>query len=175
MSNQYIYNNYQQYSPNLTHSNMDNTSPTFNSINYISPGGSNGTSSLSTSAGSFNSSTSSSSYQSLQSSGNPNGSNYSFHTPRLRYYLSKSFDIEDDLEFCPDIPENCNSSPNIKKFNPYTASVFSPSQENQGGSPSQANAQSPRVHTPRIKKPLEIVNPQTKMRMSSPAGNTATH
>lgn len=170
MSNQYIYNNYQQYSPNLAHTNMDNTSPTFNNINYISPGGSNGTLSLSTSAGSFVSS--SSSYQSLQSSGNQSGANYSLHTPRLRYYLSKSFDIEDDLEFCPDIPETYNSSPTIKKFNPYTASVFSPSQENPTGSPSQAAAQSPRVHTPRIKKPLEIVNPQTKMRVSSPANAT---
>jgi hypothetical protein len=36
-------------------------------------------------------------------------------------------------------------------------------------SPMNSGAQSPRVHTPRIKKPLEIVNPQTKMRVSSPA------
>lgn len=86
------------------------------------------------------------------SSTSSSSSNYSHHNPRVRYYLSKSFDIEDDLEFCPDIPDS--NSQQTKKFNPYTATTFSPSQE----------AVSPRVHTPRIKKALEIVNP--KMRAS---------
>lgn len=84
------------------------------------------------------------------SSAASSASNYSLHNPRVRYYLSKSFDIEDDLEFCPDIPEN--SAQQVKKFNPYTATSFSPSQE----------APSPRVHTPRIKKALEIVNPKLR-------------
>jgi hypothetical protein len=81
-------------------------------------------------------------------------SSYSHHNPRIRYYLSKSFDIEDDLEFCPDIPDN--NCQQIKKFNPYTATTFSPSQESV----------SPRVHTPRIKKALEIINPKLR---ASPA------
>ncbi|KAK6198570.1 uncharacterized protein RJT21DRAFT_115527 [Scheffersomyces amazonensis] len=202
MSNQYIYNNYQQYSPNLPHPVINsngggvgpsinpNTSPTAASLTYISPPQSSNNSLLSSSTTS--STTSGSSITSLNqqqqaglNSGLPS-SNYSFHTPRLRYYLSKSFDIEDDLEFCPEISESYNTSPTIKKFNPYTATVFSPSQEIHGSSgqhssnsstssqqssslPTSAMSTSPRVHTPRIKKPLEIINPQTKMRVGSPA------
>lgn len=174
MSNPYIYNNYQQssYSPPLQNGSLNNTSPTFNYVGANN--GSLDSSSTTSSLGSSLSSTTSS-----MSSSAP--SNYSFHTPRLRYYLSKSFDIEDDLEFCPDIPENlpaglyhANYSPPQKKFNPYTASVFSPTATHGGmaindhpSSPSTPN--SPRVHTPRIKKPLEIVNPQTKLRVGSPA------
>ena len=47
---------------------------------------------------------------------------YSFDNPRFRYYLLKLFDIEDDMEFCPDIPEMLAP----KKFNPYTAATFLP-------------------------------------------------
>lgn len=138
-----------QYSPPISQGliNNTNTSPTFN---YDSLG-----SSVST-------------VSSLSSS-------YSFHNPRLRYYLSKSFDIEDDLEFCPEIPEwNSGASPNVKKFNPYTASVFSPGttgahMNNEQISPITNQPQSPRVNTPRIRKPIEIINPQTKMRVGSPA------
>lgn len=114
---------------------------------------------------------------------------YSFHVPRLRYFLSKSFEIEDDLEFCPAIPENFNQlqlqlllqlnttqvSPQPKKFNPYTASVFSPTssaKESVTSSTPPTSATSPRVHTPRIRKPIEIINPQTRMRISSPALST---
>lgn len=175
MSNQYIYNSYQQYSPNVAHNSLAvlpnaNTSPTSN-LAYMSPPGS-GNSSL---AGSLSSSaTSSTSSSGLGAASSLAASNYSFHTPRLRYYLSKLFDVEDDLEFCPDIPDSLNTSPTIKKFNPYTASVFSPSQELNGTSSVSSNSSSnasssPRVHTPRIKKPLEIINPQTKMRVGSPA------
>ncbi|ODV81078.1 uncharacterized protein CANTADRAFT_46568 [Suhomyces tanzawaensis NRRL Y-17324] len=166
MSNQYVYNNY-QYSPSMGYAslssmnaganggnNSNNTSPLFNNLNYVSP----------TSTSSSMMSTSNGSGSSATSSASTGGSNYSFHTPRLRYYLSKSFDIEDDMEFCPDIPEQqYSSSPNSKKFNPYTASVFSPSQE------APPSTSSPRVHTPRLKKPLEIIHPQTKLRVGSPA------
>lgn len=100
-------------------------------------------------------------------------SNYSLHSSRARYYLSKSFDIEDDLEFCPDIPET--HAYNGKRFNPYTASIFSPSQESVDPSSPQSPAivsVAPRAHTPhtpRTKKALDIVNPQTRMRVASPS------
>lgn len=100
-------------------------------------------------------------------------SNYSVRSSRNRYYLSKSFDLEDDLEFCPDIPETGTS--HVKKFNPYTASVFSPSQEFQHTSRPQSpplSGVAPRAHTPhtpRTRKALEIVNPQTRMRVLSPS------
>lgn len=122
-----------------------NTSPTFNSSSYgsVDSTGSSGMGSLSLLSG-----------------------NYSFHNARMRCYLSKSFDIEDDMEFCPDIPEpHTGNSPPMKKFNPHTAASFSPTtQPEQHSSP-----QSPRVTTPRLKKPLEIINPQTRMRVGSPA------
>jgi len=67
----------------------------------------------------------------------------------------------------------------MKKFNPYTCTSFSPSQELshhnvslQGSAVSGsggAGTNSPRASTPRIKKALEIINPQTKMRVGSPA------
>lgn len=150
-----------QYSPPISNgmmmnynngagSNNTNVSPTFTNLNYDSLG-----SSVST-------------VSSMSSS-------YSFHNPRLRYYLSKSFDIEDDMEFCPEIPDwNNGTSPSTKKFNPYTASVFSPgstgvSMNNDQISPITNPPHSPRVNTPRIRKPIEIINPQTKMRVGSPA------
>lgn len=107
----------------------------------------------------------------LGSSVSSMSSGYSYHNPRLRYYLSKSFDIEDDLEFCPDINSDhfSQSSPTIKKFNPYTASVFSPTSTPDQPSPRNDTLQSPRVSTPRLRKPIEIINPQTKMRVASPA------
>lgn len=161
MSNQYIYNSYQGgYLPLLQNGALShnsgslgmNTSPTFAQVAA-------GTDSVGSSLGL--------SLLSLFSS------NYSFHTPRLRYYLLKLFDIEDDLEFCPDIPENWHHSPSGKKFNPYTASVFlptlTPEQTTAPISPVGQAPVSPRVHTPRIKKPLEIVNPQLKLRVASPA------
>lgn len=148
MPNQYMYDSYQQYSPPLADGQIS-TSPTFSSVAYL-----NGSSNSAGSTGSSTVSTSSSS-----------GVNYSLHNPRLRYYLSKSFDAEDDLEFCPDIPEYSSNSPTIKKFNPYTASVFSPTAITELP---PTNIQTPRVRTP-LKKPIEIVNPHTKMRIGSPA------
>lgn len=164
MSNQYMFRGYQpQYSPSVPNGNLNKASPTFNSASYITPG------SMESSSNSISSAPSSS------------GSSYSYHTPRLRYYLLKSFDIEDDMEFCPEISELSSSSPPIKRFNPYTATVFSPTSQVDGGSGLGADPstpmgnlpQSPRTHTPRIKKPLEIINPQTKMRVGSPI--TASH
>lgn len=112
-----------------------------------------------------------SSLMSGPSSASTISSNFSFLTSRNRYYLSKSFDIEDDLEFCPEIPESQFNG--IKKFNPYTASVFSPSQDSVHLSrPESPNAnfssRSHTPHTPRTNKALEIVNPQTRMRVASP-------
>lgn len=146
MSNPYVFNSY-QYSPSHQNGLLNNTSPTFSNLLYVQG--------ASSSAGSDTSLTS--------SLGSLLTSNYSFHNPRLRYYLSKLFDIEDDLEFCPEIPEHSH----IKKFNPYTASVFSPTSQDVTLSPGADTPTSPRVHTPRIKKPLEIINPQTKMRVTS--------
>ncbi|GMG48768.1 unnamed protein product [Ambrosiozyma monospora] len=113
---------------------------------------------------------------------------------------SKGFEIDDDLEFCPDVIHGHN------KFNAFTSSpVFSPQ-----GSPSSSNnvpltpnamvatttysnsntnanasslssssspkgvvspvhsSGSPRAHTPRVRKVLQIVNPHTGMRIGSP-------
>lgn len=153
MSNPYIFNNYQQYSPQLLETQMNNISPTFHNLQYLSGSVGSATGSLSST-----------------SSASSSSSNYSLHNPRMRYYLSKSFDLEDDLEFCPEIPENLpfSSSPTFKKFNPYTASVFSPTlQPVDLALPNVPS--SPRVSTPRIKKPIEIVNPHTKVRVGSPA------
>ncbi|CAK9437573.1 uncharacterized protein LODBEIA_P19510 [Lodderomyces beijingensis] len=202
---------------NNTNNNINNTSP-LNNLSYLTPPGtSSNTASLSSSL----SSTTSSMFGPTLSNtlAGSSSSSYSFHTPRLRYYLSKSFDIEDDLEFCPEIPTDHlhgyghgipgghggslfgvggNNSPSLKKFNPYTATVFSPSHEisqqqqqqqqlqsqlqsqqqlhsqsrqaqQQQQQPQLSKQQSPRVVTPRIRKPLEIINPHTKMRVGSPA------
>ncbi|KAM9927172.1 hypothetical protein OXX59_002714 [Metschnikowia pulcherrima] len=148
MSNPYAYpGSYQQYSPPPSEGQM-NTSPIFHNMAYVS--GSNGAT-LSSSASSTTSSVT---------------SNYSLHNPRLRYYLSKSFDAEDDLEFCPEIPDFAGT----KKFNPYTASVFSPTGvAAETSSPQPTSQQGTRVQTPRGKKIIEIVNPHTKVRVGSAA------
>lgn len=193
MSNPYIYNNYQQtYSPSLQQVQTNSgaggngsSSPTFHNLNYIHHQHHpqlNGISIPENANLNSNSNSASSTTSSVGSSysNSTNATNYSFSNPRLRYYLSKSFDIEDDLEFCPDIPDHYSqSSPPLKKFNPYTASVFSPQQSSAESqtinlSPVTQNtatvgSNSPRAHTSRIKKPLEIINPQTKMRVGSPA------
>lgn len=148
MPNPYVYNSYQQYSPPLAEGQIS-ASPTFPGVAYL-----NG-----------NANSAGSTVSSISSASSGVGPNYSLHNPRLRYYLSKSFDAEDDLEFCPDIPEYSAGSPTIKKFNPYTASVFSPTAIAELLS---SNSQTPRVRTP-LKKPIEIVNPHTKMRVGSPA------
>ncbi|CCG22955.1 hypothetical protein CORT_0D01070 [Candida orthopsilosis Co 90-125] len=187
MASQYTYNKYYQHSPSMgsaqpnsigmgsnntastNTSSANNTSP-LNNLAYLTPPGS--------ASNSLSSSLSSTGSSSLFGSNVSNtSSTYSFHNPRLRYYLSKSFDIEDDLEFCPEIVDHGVHSPNVKKFNPYTSTSFSPSQElpqhniHQQSSSSGAGTNSPRVSTPRIKKALEIINPQTKMRVGSPAAS----
>lgn len=154
MSNPYMFNSYQQYSPQMNNAQM-NTSPTFANLQYH---------------GGSAHSTTSSSLSSSSSAASSVTSNYSLHNSRLRYYLSKSFDAEDDMEFCPDIPESFNSN-HIKKFNPYTASVFAPSAHpgEAPALPTASSAESPRTNTPRTRKPVEIVNPHTKVRIGSPA------
>lgn len=107
MPNQYVYNSYQQlYSPSIPNGSLNvvGTSPTFTNMNYNAPNSAESSASSTTS--------------SMGSSVTSNSSNYSFHTPRLRYYLSKSFDIEDDMEFCPDIPEIAGNSPQPKDLIP---------------------------------------------------------
>ncbi|KAG5420813.1 hypothetical protein I9W82_002694 [Candida metapsilosis] len=180
MASQYTYNKYYQHSsPSMGHAQPNNTmgfggnnvassknnsacntSP-LNNLSYLTPPGS--------ASNSLSSSLSSTGSTSLFGSSLSNtSSTYSFHNPRLRYYMSKSFDIEDDLEFCPETVDH-------KRFNPYTSTSFSPSQElpQHSAAPqssiSGSGTQSPRVSTPRIKKALEIVNPQTRMRVGSPA------
>lgn len=153
-----MYNTYQQYSPQMANSGLT-TSPTFQNMHYV--------------GGSANSATSSS----VSSSSNSSSfaSNYSLHNSRLRYYMSKSFDAEDDMEFCPDIPETLpfsSQSPQFKKFNPYTATVFSPTthvSSDAPSSPANGSNHSPRFQPNRLRKPIEIVNPHTKVRIASPA------
>lgn len=175
MPNQYHFG-YQLYSPPVANGLQLNTNSNNNdNSNYVSHLASSPTfhSTYPDNASSTSSTSSSLGLLSLYLNGSSGASSYSYQNPRLRYYMSKSFDIEDDLEFCPDIPENFENSPPAKKFNPYTASVFLP-QEVYGaapGSPVTNRPQSPRLRTPRIKKPLEIINPQTKLRVASASIN----
>ena len=106
----------------------------------------------------------------LLNSNSSSGLNFLYHNPRVRYYLLKSFDLEDDLEFCPEIPEHYDINNTIKKFNPYTATVFLPKEAygNVPGSPVVPSLL-PRPRTPRIKKAIEIVNPHTKSKIGSSA------
>lgn len=86
--------------------------------------------------------------------------------------LGKGFDIEDDMEFCPEITEKLPEESSGLKFNPYTSSTFSPKTSPQPiSSPlvKGENISSPRTMTPRTKKVLDIVNPATGMRVASPA------
>lgn len=97
-----MYNNFQYLPP--AEGSMNMALPTFHNMQYLSGSASSTASTMLTSS---------------------SVSNYLLQNPRMRYYLSKLFDIEDDLEFCPDIPE-MQTSPTIRKFNPYTAALFSP-------------------------------------------------
>ncbi|OUM55292.1 hypothetical protein BVG19_g4800 [[Candida] boidinii] len=60
---------------------------------------------------------------------NNSSSNLSINT-RARFMCSKGFELEDDIEFCPDIQLNIiasnNNNNNNGKFNPYTSITFSP-------------------------------------------------
>ncbi|CAM9021513.1 unnamed protein product [Wickerhamomyces anomalus] len=100
----------------------------------------------------------------------------SLYSTRARFNASKGFDLEDDLEFCPEIHEH--HTVQHHRFNPYTSHTFSPQ-----NSPSASSAHTtspvtkkdlgqsdtPKVITPRAKKVLEIVNPATGLRVASPA------
>lgn len=125
-----------------------------------------------------------------------NGSSFASSSPvssvsssfsRQKYLSSKGFDIEDDLEFCPEILPIHHSPGGGVKFNPYTSMTFSPISPTTDNattvvSPSSQIAStvkktpvqdrsltlSPRIHTPRIKKPLEIINPLTGSKVDSP-------
>lgn len=107
----------------------------------------------------------------------PNLNFASLYSTRARFNASKGFDLEDDLEFCPEIHEH--HTVQHHKFNPYTSHTFSPQ-----ASPSTPSAHTtspitkkdinagndgPKVITPRAKKVLDIVNPATGLRVSSPA------
>jgi hypothetical protein len=136
------------------------------------------------------------------------------YSNRARFNASKGFELEDDLEFCPEIQEpflysrhnhssgttatsgSSGSNFTHHRFNPYTSTSYSPqasptltahSNSNNNTSPiskvagnhhstpntrilaSPGDKSSPKVITPRAKKVLEIVNPVTGLRVSSPA------
>lgn len=156
---------YQQYVPQHSDSQQSNVSPTFQNLHYWSEHQTATTPNQN--ATSISNAPGPSLVTSSTSSSSSAPSNYSLHNPRLRYYLSKSFDAEDDMEFCPEISDNFAASLNTRKFNPYTAAMFLPTSLQEPPSPSQATP--PRVLTPRIRKPIEIVNP--KHRMGSPVVN----
>ncbi|KAI5961850.1 uncharacterized protein KGF55_003821 [Candida pseudojiufengensis] len=153
---------------NNSNTYYQNTSP-LNNISYITPPSSSSTnSSLSSSLGS-NLSDGILSQQLQQQQSNNLSNNYSFNysSSSLRYYASKSF--EDDDLFLPQIKNHSTTS---SKFNPYSSKTFSPSEHHQNLNNSTSGSHhietSPRVTTPRIKKPLEIINPHTKLRIGSP-------
>lgn len=121
-----------------------------------------------------------------------------YNTQRSRFQAAKGFDIEDDMEFCPEIheflshnhPSTASSATASNfthhRFNPYTSSPFSPQvsptsttaltvsppsakmgSSNLSSTPKQ-EATSYKNLTPRSKKVLEIVNPVTGLRVTSP-------
>lgn len=114
--------------------------------------------------------------------GSPSLNFTSLYSNRARFNVSKGFELEDDLEFCPEIHEIRNNHFTHHKFNPYTTTTYSPqvspTLSNNNASPTtktttpinkNVSPASPRVITPRAKKVLEIVNPVTGLRVSSPA------
>ncbi|CCH44431.1 hypothetical protein BN7_3995 [Wickerhamomyces ciferrii] len=116
-------------------------------------------------------------YPTPRASNSPNLNFASLYSSRARFHASKGFDLEDDLEFCPEIHEH--HAVQHHRFNPYTSHTFSPK-----NSPSTiavdttspitrkdytTTNESPKNITPRAKKVLEIVNPATGLRVSSPA------
>ncbi|QPG75578.1 hypothetical protein FOA43_002935 [Brettanomyces nanus] len=107
------------------------------------------------------SSASSSGYQSLALSSPQSSLSSLYSSHRTRFMSSKGFELEDDIEFCPQIVNFANHSPVQTHSSNIKNSVFmSPS------SPS-THQRSPRVHTPRVRKALDIVNPHTGMRIES--------
>ncbi|KAH3661185.1 hypothetical protein OGAPHI_006592 [Ogataea philodendri] len=116
-----------------------------------------------------NSSTASSTYQSLLLSSPQTSVASLYSTQRARFMSSKGFDLEDDMEFCPEIVHVSGKS----KFNPYTSQTFSPHTSPEALPHAQTSPQSPSVSsmtprpsTPRVKKVLEIVNPHTGVKIS---------
>ncbi|CEP22529.1 unnamed protein product [Cyberlindnera jadinii] len=106
------------------------------------------------------------SYPTPRSNGSPSLNFASLYSNRNRLSASKGFELEDDLEFCPEIQYSpSQQSYTHHKFNPYTSTSFSPTV-----SPTSQNAttNSPKTITPRAKKVLEIVNPVTGLRVGSP-------
>lgn len=154
-----------------------------------------------------------SNYQSLALSSENSSLNSLYSIQRTRFMCSKGFELEDDIEFCPEIVQTpLLSSPN-DKFNIYNSAPFTPqtSPSSNEISPQLSNSitttatttannsnsnlkptlnysksfngiitnsqnrplspnptSSPRSHTPRVKKVLEIVNPHTGMKIGSP-------
>lgn len=112
-------------------------------------------------------------YPTPRSSGSPTLNFASLYSNRARLSASKGFDVEDDMEFCPEIPQS--QAYTHHKFNPYTSTSFSPTvsptaQPATTNSPKgDAMHMSPRAGTPRAKKVIEIVNPVTGLKVGSPS------
>ncbi|VEU24034.1 DEKNAAC105187 [Brettanomyces naardenensis] len=129
------------------------------------------------------SSASSSGYQSLTLSSPQSSLSSLYSTHRARFMSSKGFELEDDIEFCPDIMNLANASSNSSNSStPQTSPTQDQASPASSGSvphsgtayygsiqfKSQAvGASLPRVHTPRVRKTLDIVNPHTGMRIES--------
>lgn len=124
------------------------------------------------------SSTSSSGYQSQAGFSSPESSLSSLYTTsRARFMCSKGFELEDDIEFCPKIVDletlgasndsayNSTHSPQ-EKPHPFMDSSFN---RTYYASKIRATSEttSANVSTPRIRKPLEIVDPHTGMKIES--------
>lgn len=106
----------------------------------------------------------------------PNLNFASLYSTRARFNASKGFDLEDDLEFCPEIHEH--HTVQHHRFNPYKSHAFSPQNSPSSSSVHTTSpvtkkdygpSDAPKVITPRAKKVIEIVNPATGLRVSSPA------
>ncbi|ODV84405.1 hypothetical protein CANARDRAFT_176967 [[Candida] arabinofermentans NRRL YB-2248] len=93
---------------------------------------------------------------------------------------SKGFELEDDIEFCPDIPQHAHANANANahaqaqqhsnhRFNPYTASFFSPcNSPSSSTNLTTASPLSPPSTTSNYTNKLSPITPASSQRPSSP-------
>ncbi|GMM30015.1 hypothetical protein DAMA08_027600 [Martiniozyma asiatica (nom. inval.)] len=105
--------------------------------------------------------------------------NQSIYAIRSRFICQKGFEVEDDMEFCPQIVTAAaieamdnNSIPNNASMTGIVNNSNLSGDANPNNSPLAQTAISRSAtpvggsSTPRVKKVLEIVNPHTGMRLS---------
>lgn len=91
------------------------------------------------------------------------------------FLSAKSFDIEDDLQFCPAVLDSLPTPPATHpQATPSTITSTSTSTPTAvavgvgAAAAAATTATTPLAVTPRIKKALDIINPHTGLRVASP-------